>query len=91
MAVELRNRLQASLGSSLHSTLLFDYPTPIALANYLAKEVLKLDFYPANGANIALADTRENERLAQLASQVGNLSEEQLEQMINQKWDNARF
>ena len=91
MAVELRNRLQASLGSSLHSTLLFDYPTPIALANYLAKEVLKLDFYPANGANIALADTRENEQLAQLASQVGNLSEEQLEQMINQKWDNARF
>ena len=27
MAVELRNRLESGLGQSLHSTLVFDYPT----------------------------------------------------------------
>ncbi|MGB3204468.1 MAG: amino acid adenylation domain-containing protein [Crinalium sp.] len=39
-SVELRNRLQASLGCSLSSTLAFDYPTPQALVNYLADELL---------------------------------------------------
>ena len=35
VAVELRNRLMASLGRTLHTTLLFDYPTLEALAAYL--------------------------------------------------------
>ena len=39
-SVELRNRLQTSLGCSLSSTLAFDYPTPQALVNYLADELL---------------------------------------------------
>ena len=43
MAVELRSRLQSSLGCSLRSTLLFDYPTIEALVDYLAKEVLSLE------------------------------------------------
>jgi NADP-dependent 3-hydroxy acid dehydrogenase YdfG/acyl carrier protein len=38
-SVELRNRLQTSLGCSLPSTLIFDYPTLDALAKYLANEV----------------------------------------------------
>ena len=40
MAVELRNRLEASLGRSLRSTLVFDFPTIEALTEYLAGEVL---------------------------------------------------
>ncbi|MDJ0620297.1 MAG: SDR family NAD(P)-dependent oxidoreductase [Calothrix sp. MO_192.B10] len=43
MAVELRSRLQSSLGCSLRSTLLFDYPTIEALVDYLAQEVLSLE------------------------------------------------
>ena len=39
-SIELRNRLQASLGCSLSSTLAFDYPTQQALVNYLANELL---------------------------------------------------
>ncbi|MEM9155414.1 MAG: type I polyketide synthase, partial [Cyanobacteria bacterium P01_F01_bin.33] len=40
MAVELKNRMESSLGCSLRPTLMFDYPTVEALANYLVTEVL---------------------------------------------------
>ncbi|NEO91123.1 MAG: SDR family oxidoreductase, partial [Moorea sp. SIO3G5] len=43
MSIELRNTLQLSLGLSVPSTLLFDYPTPEALTSYLAQEVLAFE------------------------------------------------
>ena len=39
-AMELRNSLQASLGCSLPSTLVFDYPTVNSLLDYLAEQLL---------------------------------------------------
>ncbi|HIK04816.1 MAG TPA: SDR family NAD(P)-dependent oxidoreductase [Trichormus sp. M33_DOE_039] len=45
-SVELRNRLQTSLGCSLPSTLTFKYSTVAALVDYLAVEVLNLTAPP---------------------------------------------
>ncbi|MEO1147015.1 MAG: aminotransferase class I/II-fold pyridoxal phosphate-dependent enzyme [Cyanobacteria bacterium J06638_22] len=48
MAVELTNRLQASLGCPVTQTTLFDYPSITALSGYLLSDVL-----PLNGQAIA--------------------------------------
>ncbi|MGW7622068.1 type I polyketide synthase [Streptomyces antimycoticus] len=43
MAVDLRNRLTAETGLRLSATLVFDYPTPMALVGHLRDEILGTD------------------------------------------------
>ncbi|MCM6776660.1 type I polyketide synthase [Nocardia sp. CDC159] len=42
-AVEFRNRLKAATGSKLPTTVIFDYPTPAALASYIRQEIAPTD------------------------------------------------
>ncbi len=53
MAVDLKNRLETATGRSLRSTLVFDYPTVNAVADYVAKELKLEDMqYAAAGADV---------------------------------------
>ncbi|WP_460062338.1 SDR family NAD(P)-dependent oxidoreductase [Streptomyces sp. YKOK-I1] len=49
-AVELRNRLNAATGVLLPATLVFDYPTPAALADHLGREHFAAGTDPAPSA-----------------------------------------
>ncbi|AUX44989.1 hypothetical protein SOCE26_064650 [Sorangium cellulosum] len=56
MAVELRNRLAAKIGVKLQATLLFDHPTPDALARFLATKLLGAPAKPQTTALVTVAD-----------------------------------
>ncbi|MGC7102578.1 SDR family NAD(P)-dependent oxidoreductase [Amycolatopsis lurida] len=52
-ALELRNRLNTGTGLRLPATLVFDYPTPTALARYLYTRIVGADTRPAAPAVVA--------------------------------------
>nr|WP_086860700.1 type I polyketide synthase [Streptomyces milbemycinicus] len=54
-AVELRNWLQAASGLSLPATLVFDYPTPAALAQHLRSEIVGVEDDMATTTPLAVA------------------------------------
>jgi NAD(P)-dependent dehydrogenase (short-subunit alcohol dehydrogenase family)/acyl carrier protein len=48
MVIELKNRLEKAFGSSLPSTIGFEFPTILALSEYIATQVLKWDTTSSN-------------------------------------------
>ncbi|MGW6570513.1 SDR family NAD(P)-dependent oxidoreductase, partial [Streptomyces sp. NPDC054975] len=63
--VEMRNRLAAATGLRLPTTLLFDNPTPEALAAYLRTRLLGAhDQQPASGARTPAAAPRDDDPIA---------------------------
>lgn len=62
MTIELKNRLQASMGKPLSSTIVFDHPTVAALAEYLERNYLMVAEDPAE----AVAEAERTSALAEL-------------------------
>ncbi|MFH8476675.1 type I polyketide synthase [Streptomyces sp. NPDC018000] len=62
-SVALRNRLGAAVGIRLPVTLVFDHPTPVALAEFLRTELGGAD-EPEGAAPVALAGTVPDEPIA---------------------------
>jgi acyl transferase domain-containing protein/SAM-dependent methyltransferase/acyl carrier protein len=79
MAVELRNSLASSLGRTLPSTLLFDYPTVEALAGYIGRELI-----PAQAAS-APATEPVIERPADVVDQLEELSDEEVDRLFEER------
>ena len=79
-AVELRNRLQRSVGQVLPATIAFDYPTVDAMARYLADAVLALPPLDEDGAG----DDRPAAPVgvSSLLSQAEDLSDEEIERQL---------
>ncbi len=88
MAVELKNRLQSSLGRSLPATLAFEYPTLEALTGYLAAEVLALGV-PAK-AQVETKKKDEDQQAAILA-EVEQLSDDQTEESLLKELEEAGY
>ncbi|AOX04134.1 hypothetical protein BJP34_05260 [Moorena producens PAL-8-15-08-1] len=84
-SVELRNRLQGSLSCSIPSSLAFDYPTVRELVDYLIQQVLEGDkgnnYYLTKSLNNKNHEKEEQE----LVAKTKKMSEDKLEEMINQK------
>ncbi|OKH23568.1 polyketide synthase [Hydrococcus rivularis NIES-593] len=74
-SVELRNKLQTSLQCTLPSTLIFDYPTIAAIADYLDKTILS----PTSSK--VERETRGEDRNSAIA-EIQRLSEEEAEAML---------
>jgi acyl transferase domain-containing protein/acyl carrier protein len=81
-AVELKNRLQSSLGRSLPSTLLFDYPNVQKLSDYLARDVLQWTDVAVEGDG---SRGRTDESIDRDA-----LSEDELAQLLSRKLEQLR-
>jgi len=66
MAVELQNRLQASLKCTLSNTLFFEYPTLAAVAEYLIREALFQESSAQIQPESRMTDQKVDEMLAEL-------------------------
>jgi acyl carrier protein len=79
--VQLRSRLQTSLGCSLPPTVAFEYSTVEALTGYLAKDVLALSTDPQPASPEAVETQAHSEDKATLAS----LSDDELVALLDRE------
>jgi NADPH:quinone reductase-like Zn-dependent oxidoreductase len=79
MAVELRNRLAAALGRSLPATLLFDYPSPGAIADFV------LGAMTAATTGTADPTARETPDDDALLRDIAGMSDEEAERLLERE------
>jgi myxalamid-type polyketide synthase MxaB len=82
MAIELKNQLEANLGQSLRSTLLFDYPTLEALVDYLAQE-MGLEESPEL-PELSEAEFEQDEELDAFLAQIAQVSDREIKQQLTE-------
>ena len=85
MAVELRNRLEASLKCALPATLAFEYPTIEALADHLLADVLLIES-PSMPARSGWSHEK-----ARIEAQLDQLSQDELEAQLEGELDDAGY
>jgi acyl carrier protein len=84
MAMELRNRLQSSLGCSLPATLALEQRTVAALSSYLTS-------LQVQGGGVPAPKAVDSGRAAQLLERIDDLSEQDLDQLLGElKSDGGR-
>jgi malonyl CoA-acyl carrier protein transacylase len=81
-SLELRNRLQTSLRCSLPSTLVFDYPTVELLVDYLAREVLSIEFSSISSSGKSQQSVIE---VGDISAILEELSEDELADLLAQE------
>ena len=89
MAVELRNGLSRRAGATLPATLAFDYPTSVAIAQYLIEKVLRPSDAPIVVAPIT-ARPVEQDSLRKRISQIDQISSAELERELTESIQQAR-
>ncbi len=86
MAIELRARLQEGVGRPLPATVVFDHPTVEALADYLSAQVLGA----APAGESSLPDEQPGAVPAPPEEGLGDLSDAELEELLEQKLESLR-
>ncbi|WNZ58986.1 beta-ketoacyl reductase [Myxococcus sp. MxC21-1] len=84
LAIEIKNRLASSLGRSLRSTLIFDFPTVNGLVAHLAEE-LELEL----GTEVQKKQEASREAQGALSAEIQGLSEQELTSLIDQELESA--
>ena len=87
MAVELKNHLESTLACSLRSTLVFDYPTVEALVDYLATEVLSVEFSSASG----IESQKNSEAIEPAWAELEELSESGAEALLLKELEKINY
>jgi acyl carrier protein len=81
MGLELRNRLEVDLALKLPATLVWNYPTVVALAAHLAERMgVPLDTPPEDGA----AAASEDDALARMLDEIERLSTDEARRLLEE-------
>jgi myxalamid-type polyketide synthase MxaB len=85
-SIELRNRLQTSLGLSLPSTLLFEYPTVEELVDYLAQEIVSALMIPDSkiSENSSIELEQKAVKMMNTTQDIDNNQEKSLDEIAKQ-------
>jgi hypothetical protein len=87
MSIELKGRLEASVGQSLPSTLVFNYPSVSDLAGYLATHVLTVETMVASKTEPRVVARSTPKEPTPVPLDGDELSEDQIAALLVKKLD----